>query len=373
MPEDMTVGFGGRPESSPDERRRRLRTTLETIPRILIIRLRSLGDSILALPLVEALHAWRPDLEIDILSEAPYAGVFSHHPAIHETLSVNPRHRSGMAGWSRARACLEIRKRRYPAVVNLHGGTTSGIYTWMSGAGVRIGQQKYRYGWAYNALIPAPPAVWGRTDLHTVEDQLTLMPWLGLPVPAKPRGELHLDSGARSRVRERLNVSGVGTSGFVLIHPTATLQTKQWPEGKFAGLADRLWDRCSIPVIFTSRADEAQVLLNVGGQARFPHRFWSDLGLDDLFGLIAECRLFVGNDSGPTHAAAALGKPLVVIWGSSDFRVWHPWDSKYQTVRLELPCMPCPGYVCAEFGKPKCIQEVDVEEVWQACRRSLGA
>ena len=348
-----------------------LRRRLEQIERLLIIRLRSLGDSILALPLMEALHAWRPELQIDVLVEAPYAGVFCRNPSVHETLSVRPRSWPEKSGWSRARACIEIRKRRYPAVINLHGGSTSLLFTAISGAPTRIGQQKYRHAWLYTALMPPPRSVWQRSDLHTAEDQLTLFPWLGLPAPERPRGRLVVDEGARRRIRERLASAGIPGGGHILMQPTATLRTKQWPEQSFAALADRLAEKYSLPLILTSAPREAQVLLDVGRHAKHSHFYWSDLGLDELFALIESCRLFVGNDSGPTHAAAALGKPLVVVWGSSDFRVWRPWEAAYEAVRLNLPCMPCPGYRCEVYGTPRCILEIGVDEVLAACERNL--
>jgi ADP-heptose:LPS heptosyltransferase len=292
---------------------------------------------------------------------------------VHETLKVQTRDMPSAGGWSRFRTCVEIRKRRYAAVVNLHGGTTSLVFTLASGAHIRIGQQKYRYAWVYNALIPPPPSVWRRVDLHTVEDQLTLLPWLSLPVPARLQGKLYLKDDARARVQKRLDSAGIRPSRYLLIHPTATLPTKQWKERSFAELADRLEERYGLPVVFSAAPHEGQVLLDIGLHAKRAHRYWSDLGVDDLFALIEGCRLFIGNDSGPTHAAAALGMPLVVVWGSSDFRAWHPRETEYEAIRLDLPCMPCPGYTCAVFGEPKCINDISVERVLSACERLLGA
>lgn len=367
-----TRSESGRSLNSAAERLNASRRDLEHVPRLLIIRLRSLGDSILALPLLEALNAWRPDLQLDVLVEAPYAGVFSRHPAVHETLKVKLRGWHGPEAWPRFRSCVEIRKRRYPAVLNLHGGTTSLLFTLASGARIRIGQEKYRCAWVYSALIPPPPLVWRRTDLHTVEDQLTLLPWLSLPVPTRLRGKLYVEDAARARVRGRLDSAGIRPFQYLLIHPTATLPTKQWKDSRFAALADQLAERYALPVVFSAAPRESQALLDISRQAKRAHRYWSDLGVDDLFALIEGCRLFIGNDSGPTHAAAALGKPLVVVWGSSDFRAWHPWETEYEAIRLDLPCMPCPGYTCAVFGEPKCINDVPVERVLSACERFLG-
>jgi ADP-heptose:LPS heptosyltransferase len=346
------------------------RRILQYVPRILLIRLRSLGDAILTLPLVETLHAWRPELQLDILIEAPYAPVFKNHPAIHEVLSLRSRNWPSVPGWTRFRAAAEICKRRYPAALNLHGGTTSMLFTATSGARLRIGQESHRGSWLYNLRIPPSGEIWQRAQVHTVEHQLTLMRWLGLPLQAEHGGSIHVDAAAGKRIRDRL--AGAGVLIFFLIHPTATLATKQWSAGKFAELGDQLHRQWGIPVIYTAAPHEAAVLQDIQKTASGSHHYWSDLPLDDLFSLIAECRLFIGNDSGPTHAASALHKPVVVIWGSSDFQAWRPWGTEYEAVRSELPCMPCPGYTCEAFGAPKCILDVTVAQVVDACRRLLS-
>jgi ADP-heptose:LPS heptosyltransferase len=344
---------------------------LQQIPRILLIRLRSLGDSILTLPLIESLHKWRPDLDVDVLSETPYASVFLHHPDVHETLIVRPRNRSS-GGWNRIRALPEIRRRQYGAVLNLHGGTTSLLFTLASGARLRIGHASYRAAWAYNVRIPPASEVWKRSRLHTVEHQLTLLRWLGLPIADKPRSTLWIDPLASERVRDRLRRSGIELDHYSLIAPTATLFTKQWEERKFAELGDRLEQRYGHPVVFIGAPHESRTLRQIAEAASKIHFYWSDLDAAELFALIQDCRLFVGNDGGATHAAATLMKPVVVVWGSSNFVAWHPWGTDYELVRSDLPCMPCPGYTCEAFGEPKCILEISVERVFEACERILA-
>jgi predicted lipopolysaccharide heptosyltransferase III len=349
----------------------RLRSALRQTPRLLLIRLRSLGDSILTLPLVEALHQWRPDLQTDILIEAPFAPVFSGNPALHETLVLKSRGGRLQEGWTRAQAIFQIRKRHYPVALNLHGGTTSLLFSLLSGARLRIGQETYRKSWAYHIRIPPSSLVWQREKLHTVEHQLTLLRWLNLPGIEAGRARIFLKEESRNGARRRLKRAGISPAEYLLIHPTATLFTKQWPEESFARLADLLSRRYGLPVIFTSAPQEAQILLNVGKCASGRHYYWSDLNLEELFALIEGARIFVGNDSGPTHAAAALGRPAAVVWGSSDYNTWHPWGTEFEAVRSDLPCMPCPGYTCAAYGKPKCILEIPVERVFDACCRLL--
>jgi heptosyltransferase-3 len=345
------------------------RNEIERMPRILLIRLRSLGDSILTLPLIEALHRWQTDLQIDILVEAPHAPVFLRHPAIHETLIVKARTPSESAAWQRIQTIREIRKRHYPAAINLHGGSTALLLTLASGAKWRIGQEQYRGSFFYNVRIPRSTDIWQRSYLHTVEHQLSLMRWLGLPFDESLPGTLYLDEAARGSMKARLASEGINK--YILIQPTATLATKQWSETNFAQLGDYLFRQYHLKIIFCCAAHEAQVLLDIEKAAKEKHTYWPDLSLDNLFALIESCRLFIGNDSGPTHAAAALHKPIVVVWGSSNFKVWHPWGTDYEAVMSDLPCIPCPGYKCLAFPEPRCILEIPFAKVAEACDRIL--
>ncbi len=345
-----------------------LRRKLQRIQRLLLVRLRSLGDAILTLPLIEALHAWRPELQLDVLIEAPHAPVF-HHPAVHEILILRARQWPAAGGWNRLRTAWEIRRRCYPAALNLHGGTTSMLFTSISGAKLRIGQRGHRGSRIYTDRIPSSSMIWNRTILHTVEHQLSLMRWLNLPLPAKPLGSLYIGSAAKARISDRL--SQVGVSDYFLIQPSATLATKQWSADNYAQLGDLLFRKYGHRVIYTTGPNESGVLGEVREGSGERHIYWSDLPLDDLMALIEGCRLFIGNDSGPTHAAAALKKPLVVIWGSSNFNAWHPWGTEYEVVSSELPCMPCPGYTCTTFDAPRCILNITVGQVMEACERIL--
>jgi len=99
----------------------------------------------------------------------------------------------------------------------------------------------------------------------------------------------------------------------------------------------------------------------------------SDLSLPEVTALTSRARLFVGNDSGIAHVAAAAGAACVVIFGSSNVAHWRPWTTQANEVVLEeMPCQPCHGYFCAEFEKPECILRVPVERVVAAIDRVLG-
>ena len=103
-----------------------------------------------------------------------------------------------------------------------------------------------------------------------------------------------------------------------------------------------------------------------------PLAAFTNLSLPELTALAARASIFVGNDSGVAHVAAAVRTPQVVVFGSSNVAHWRPWTSApAEVVREEMPCAPCPGYTCAEFGAPECIRRVTVARVTAAIDRVL--
>src|SRR5690348_18397857 len=97
----------------------------------------------------------------------------------------------------------------------------------------------------------------------------------------------------------------------------------------------------------------------------------SDLDLRGLMALLAGSCLFLGNDTGPTHIAAALGKKCVVIFGASDSKVWSPWKTEYRLVENPFPCSQCPRGKCGSLGDSQCIFYVSVDQVREACEALL--
>jgi ADP-heptose:LPS heptosyltransferase len=179
------------------------------------------------------------------------------------------------------------------------------------------------------------------------------------------------ESAAES-VAARLSAKGIGDEAFALIHPAAALQTKQWATENFARVADEIAARKLKPVAIVSQ-NEKQVLESLIKQAGARVIGFADLTLPEVTALAARARLFVGNDSGIAHIAAAAGARCVVIFGSSNVAHWRPWTTRPNEVVLEeMPCQPCHGYFCAEFDQPECIRRVPVERVVAAIDRVLS-
>ena len=255
--------------------------------RIAVIRLRSLGDCVLTTPALALLKQHRPDLKISVIVEPRFAEVFAGNPDIDETRD------------SMTRADL---------VLNLHGGTRSMILTALSRAKFRAGFAHHRYGFVYSDKIPTAQEILGITRrVHTAEHLASAMFWLGVPQQEIPRARLFADTPPDRR-------------SYAVIHPFAARPDKTWPAERFIEVARQL----NLDTVFLAGpADDL---------TPFEKLETSRESLKVTKSLIAGASLFIGNDSGPAHIAAAFGVPVVVLFGPSDPVTWSPWRTESQVL-----------------------------------------
>ena len=335
-----------------------------------MLRLRSLGDTLLTTPALRALKAWRPDLQLSVLVEKPYSDLLAGNPDLSARIELDSR---GLRAASSVAILRRVRSEKWALCVNVHGGLLSALLARASGARYRVGRTHFRFRFAYNVFCPEPPQVLRRTQMHSVEDRLSTFYWLGLPPTDIPPLQIFPQASARETLREKLAVRGVRVPNrYAVLHPSATFLTKQWPPERFATVAQWLEDEHGIIPVFTCGPGEAQTLDAVAQARRKPLVRLDSLSVAELVALIEGACLFIGNDSGPTHIAAALRRPLVVLFGSSNSVVWRPWRASHERVQNYFPCNPCPGDRCYEFDEPKCILSITIAQVQQAIARTLA-
>lgn len=269
-------------------------SVLQRLPqgaRVAIIRLRSMGDCILTTPAIAILKQSRPDLKLAMVVEDRFAPLFG---ANNDIEAILPPDRKALRSW---RAALTI---------NLHGGGTSALLCAASGAPIRAGYGHFRYSFIYNVRIPTAQHMLGvdRT-VHTAEHIASAMFYLGAARMAIPRA--------------RLFASPTPIAGhYAVIHPFASEPAKTWPAERFCEVARSLERALDLQPVFVGSA----------GDDLAPFRSWRTLDnplLSELMSVASGASLFVGNDSGPAHMAAAFGVPAAVIFGASDSRIWGPW------------------------------------------------
>lgn len=380
------------------------------VKRVLVVRLRSIGDTVLATPSLIALRRFLPHAQIDILLEDWVAPLLDGFDAVDTiitvptkdtpclpsdtVISVNGRvapllnlsdggdytismptrdvpdgklSRTGLI-FIRSAIAWQMRETKYDVAFNLHGGTTATFFTAASRARHRVGLASYQYSFLYNHLLSSPADFWGREAMHSAEQQLALLGFVGVPVEDRPKSRLVVSERGRTA-----RVSGWTNRGnYALLHPSSAFFTKQWPTENFARTTEFLAGKGLHTIAVASR-NEREMLENLKRESKAPITTIDDLTLPEITALASQARLFVGNDSGLAHIAAAVGTPTVVIFGSSNRNHWRPWTvAPNEIVYEEFPCQPCPGYTCAVFGEPKCIQSITVERVERAIDRLLA-
>lgn len=339
---------------------------------MLFIRLRNLGEAVLDTANLRALKRFRPDLEITTLVEAIYTDLYAADPdiaALPLTRGAGDK-RSSLA--ARLGAMRELRRHHFNAVINLHGGPTSAQLTFVSGAKYRVGAAHFRHGYAYNRRVPPAEEILARTDLHTVESQFAWFKWLGLPAERPAPTQLFVTDSSRETAHAKLQAAGVDPAApSAVIAPTNEFYTKRWMPERYARIAEQLAAR-GFQIVLTGAPTPEQIAQvdAVRAATRTPLAALTKLSIGELTAVIADAALFVGNDSGPAHIAAAVKTPTVVLFGPASSVRWRPWVADDVTraalVQNNFACNPCPMYTCAAFPEPECIRSISVEQVMSA-------
>jgi lipopolysaccharide heptosyltransferase II len=336
---------------------------------VLVVRLRSIGDTVLTTPSLDALRRFLPAARIDILLEDWVAPVLEGFDAVDDVLAFKKDDFR-----SRLQMARQIRRAKYDVAFNLHGGTTATFFVRASGAPHRIGYAENQYNFLYNHLLSSSADFWQKEKTHSAEQQLALLGFSGVPVEDKLKTRLVVTEKALSSIEERLTQSAIGNrqSAFALLHPVAAFETKQWATENFAQIANFLHEK-GLPIIAVATKKEREILEKLKQLSQFPIVAFDDLSLPEITALASKAKIFVGNDSGIAHIAAAVQTPSVVVFGSSNIHHWRPWtDAPNEIVYETLACQPCAGYFCKEFGEPKCIFGVKVESVTRAIEKVLA-
>jgi len=331
------------------------------------VRLRSIGDTVLATPSLVALRRFLPDAQIDVLLEDWVAPVLEGLDAVDNVLTVSRNSKK-----SRFEVARKVRRNRYDVAFNLHGGTTATFFVRVSGARHRVGFSHYSYKFLYNHLLSSAVDFWQRKIIHSAEQQLALLGFVGVPVKDCPKSHLAVTKERADEMDLFLHVHGIDEEKIALIHPAAAFDTKQWATENFAKVIDYLASRGIFSVVVATPKEE-HIINELSKKTSTLFHGFTDLTLPEIAALAARADVFVGNDSGIAHIAAAVQTPSVVVFGSSNINHWRPWtDAPNEIVYEKMPCQPCAGYFCKEFDAPECIRRVTVSQVIRAAERVLA-
>jgi ADP-heptose:LPS heptosyltransferase len=330
------------------------------------VRLRSIGDTVLATPALLALRRFLPDAQIDVLLEDWVAPVLESFDAIDSVLTVSKNEKS------RLKTAWRIRRNKYDVAFNFHGGTTGTFFVRASGAKHRVGYENYQYKNLYNHRLSSASDFWHTSPNHSAEQQLALLGFVRIPVEDKLKSSLSVTKTAEISIEKKLSAFIISPSSFALLHPVAATETKQWATEKFARTAEFLAEK-NLKIVAVATKKEREVLDKLKVISNVPIDIFDDLTLPEITALASKARIFVGNDSGIAHIAAAVQTPSVVIFGSSNINHWRPWtNAPNEIVYSEKPCDHWTGGIHNGLEDPKCIFCVELEDVTQAIEEVLA-
>ena len=336
------------------------------VRRVLVVRLRSIGDTVLATPSLIALRRFLPEAQIDVLLEDWVAPVLEGFDAVDNVLTVSRKDKK-----SRIKTAWQIRQSRYDVAVNLHGGTTATFFVRASGAKYRVGFAEYQYNFLYTHLAPSSLNFWATDHIHSAEQQLALLGLVGVPVEDKPKSRLAVTDSAHNSIEKKLSSFILHPSSFALLHPAAAFETKQWATESFARVAEFLSAK-NLQIIAVTAKKERGVLEKLKQIAQVPIYIFDELTLPEITALASKAKIFVGNDSGIAHIAAAINTPSVIVFGPSNPNHWRPWtDAPNEIILSETTCDHQLDKIRKGSENPKCIRCITVEAVSEAIERIL--
>jgi lipopolysaccharide heptosyltransferase II len=352
--------------------------------RILLIRLRQIGDVVFTTPAVHALRQRFPDAHLSYIVEPAAAPIVLDNPHLNQVI-VAPRARGVRGLLGDLALGRRLRGERYDLAIDFHGGPRASLLTWLSGAPERVGYDVAGRGWMYTRRIARPRALRPR---HSVENQFDLLAPFGVAPPdrsALPM-EMIVDAGAAAEVAGRLARAGVAAGDrLVVIHVSAGNPFRRWPAAHFVDLVVAL--AAGEPprrIIVTSGPSEqdaaGRVIADARtrlGQARADRVLsCGEFSLGELRALFDRASVYVGGDSGPLHVASTTGVPIVGLYGPTLPVRSAPWRAGTWITESvdagELPCRPCDQRVC-EPGDFRCLTSITVAQVHEAAERALGS
>jgi len=346
--------------------------------RILLVRLRQIGDVVFTTPAIRALRQRFPDAHLTYVVEPAASPVVANNPHLNDVV-VAPRS-GGLRGLAfDLKLGARLRAKRYDLAIDFHGGPRASLLTWLSGAGERIGYDIAGRGWMYTRRVARPRELRAR---HSVENQWDLLTALGIAPPDRTAFpvEMASDAAAAARVAERLARAGVdATHQIVVIHVSAGNPFRRWPIEHFVTLAMALASRdANRRVVITCGPSEqhASQLVIDRSRDRGAANVLScgEFSLVELRALLDRAALYIGGDSGPLHVAATTCVPIVGLYGPTLPERSAPWrQERLASESVDagpLPCRPCDQRVCAP-GDFRCLTRVAPQQVIDAAERVI--
>ncbi|MBN2060486.1 MAG: glycosyltransferase family 9 protein [Deltaproteobacteria bacterium] len=333
--------------------------------KILIIKLRYIGDTLSVIPVVENLKRSVPGVSIDVMVHKGTEDVVRFHPAI-SRLWIYDRKRATKNIVSsilyHSKLIKNIRSESYYAVIDFTLGDRAAFISFMTGAELRItySDSSRLSHILMNHIILSDPL-----KRHIVDRQLESLKAMGIK-DMKREMSIHIPESVEKDIDGIFDEAKL-KNGFmhIAIHPGARGRLRRWKSGRFADIALRLKEAFSANIILIGGPDEAEIVDSVEKEMGVTADLRStSLSLLHMAALFRRCSLFLGNDSAPGHIAAAVGCPTLSIFGPTFPHIWRPVHPNGEIIFKNFPCCGCRQRECIKPER-NCMDSIEVDEVWE--------
>jgi lipopolysaccharide heptosyltransferase I len=339
--------------------------------KILIVRLSALGDIVHAMPVLAAIKKARPDAQVDWLVEENYASILVLAAGLNRRVIVRAKTGSETqaaiaftSGGGYLRAARYLRAQRYDFALDLQGLLKSALWARLSGARRVVGfdrahlREELAASFYSESVLPDDSG-------HVMRKNLSILAALEIAPPAP---ELLLQPAATPEMVKAIQAAG-GSNGYIVINPGAAWPNKCWPPDRFGAVAQALRDRTGLHSIVTWGPREralAESVAQASGGAATPA---PPTSVSDLAALMQSAALAISGDTGPLHIAAAVGTPIVGLFGPTRPERNGPWEPRDEVVSRSETCVCHHKRQCLR-GAP-CINDITADEVITAAERRL--
>lgn len=354
---------------------------LTKVKKVLVVKMRHLGDVLLTSPVFSSLKQAMPDADIDAYIYSESLPMLEGHPAISNFI-LYERSWKKLSFFQRLRKELsmlrKIRKERYDLVVNLTEGDRGAIAAYVAKSPIRIGFDPGKKGLIGKKKLYTHMVKNCNTPRHTVERLLDIVRCLGIFPSTEDRSlTFVVPRDVKAQMTQRLGEKGIEKGRYLLVHPVSRWLFKSPPPGLFAQVIEK-FNQDGVSVVLTSGpASNERALCD-----RIMERLPSDAQVLDLSGkttlkelgaLIMMSQALLTVDSVPLHMASALKAPVVVLFGPSNDLNWGPWQHDHGVViRSGMSCEPCGRDGCGGSKYSDCLFRLDPSEIYQAAENMMS-
>jgi heptosyltransferase III len=338
-------------------------------PRVLIIRRRYLGDIVLLGSVIRNLRLRWPAAWLAVLTEPAYADVLNLNPEVDSALTL-PR---GTREWFKF--VNTIRSIGFTHVLDFDNTDKTALVTRLTGAALRATFQRelipFRYKWVYTHTAKVTNAFY--ESHHITDTYLALPAAIGVPIASRDV-RLVPDEDDIARAQKLVGRGG----NKVLLHPGTRSPYRVWPVERFAEVCDQLQDKLGAQVFLTAGPGEQPLVADIRKHAK-THLVLLEpsASVSRLAALLAQFDVFLCHDSGPMHIAAAVGTPVVALFGSQNATIWRPLGARHTVLQTSLPCAcigaaaptPC---VPMDSYRSYCVRRLETADVFAAITRTLA-